>query len=132
LIREFHKEKEIIMGSFHQETLYEFRKVCPDVTTSTGPMEVVSFLLLGKTHLSETLSPIATALQVPEEAEIPIAGFRPVIQVVNESFMKAAMKKNMAVQVWTVNEKDQMERLISLGVDGIMTDYPDRLIELIK
>jgi len=28
---------------------------------------------------------------------------------------------------WTVNERSDMERLIALGVDGIITDYPDRL-----
>ncbi len=33
---------------------------------------------------------------------------------------------------WTVNEVDDMKQMIELGVDGIITDYPDRLIELLK
>ncbi len=33
---------------------------------------------------------------------------------------------------WTVNEPEDMQRMIDLGVDAIITDYPDRLIELLK
>jgi glycerophosphoryl diester phosphodiesterase len=32
----------------------------------------------------------------------------------------------MKVIVWTVNEKDQIEKMKELGVDGIISDYPDR------
>jgi glycerophosphoryl diester phosphodiesterase len=38
----------------------------------------------------------------------------------------------MRVQVWTVNDVKAMKRLLNLGVDGIMTDYPQRLMELLK
>ncbi len=39
------------------------------------------------------------------------------------------MRKALGLKVipWTVNERADMERLIALGVDGIITDYPDRL-----
>jgi len=33
---------------------------------------------------------------------------------------------------WTVNEVDDMKQQIAIGVDGIITDYPDRLIDLCK
>jgi glycerophosphoryl diester phosphodiesterase len=33
---------------------------------------------------------------------------------------------------WTVNEPDDMTRMINAGVDGIITDYPNRLIDLLK
>ena len=38
-----------------------------------------------------------------------------------------AHKHNMAVQYWTVNDEDDMEYLIDMGADCIMTDYPDKL-----
>ena len=37
---------------------------------------------------------------------------------------------NMKVDVWTVNNTEKMEKLINLGVDGIITDYPDLLLSL--
>lgn len=36
------------------------------------------------------------------------------------------------VKVWTVNASEQMESLIQMGVDGIITDYPDRLRKVLK
>jgi glycerophosphoryl diester phosphodiesterase len=38
----------------------------------------------------------------------------------------------MRVQVWSVNDVDAMQRLLELGVDGIMTDYPQRLMGVLK
>jgi len=38
----------------------------------------------------------------------------------------------MRVHVWTVNEIESMRRLIDLGVDGIMTDYPQRLVKILN
>ena len=37
----------------------------------------------------------------------------------------------MDVHAWTINEVEDMQRMIDLGVDGIITDYPDRLLELL-
>jgi glycerophosphoryl diester phosphodiesterase len=37
----------------------------------------------------------------------------------------------MDVHVWTVNEEEDMRRLLDLGVDGIITDYPDRLLDVL-
>jgi glycerophosphoryl diester phosphodiesterase len=38
----------------------------------------------------------------------------------------------LAVLPWTVNDRDDMRRLIESGVDGIITDYPDRLLDLVR
>jgi glycerophosphoryl diester phosphodiesterase len=42
-----------------------------------------------------------------------------------------AAENNMKVIPWTVNEKDDMKDLIEKGVDGIITDYPDRAMEVL-
>ena len=47
--------------------------------------------------------------------------------LVNGSFMQAARDHGLFVHPWTVNEPEEMGRLIDLGVDGIFTDFPDRL-----
>ena len=38
----------------------------------------------------------------------------------------------LVVTVWTVNEKVRMEALVDMGVDGIITDYPDRLRRVLE
>ena len=43
-------------------------------------------------------------------------------------FVEAAHRLNLKVHVWTINDPAQMQQLIEIGVDGIMTDYPDRLL----
>jgi glycerophosphoryl diester phosphodiesterase len=50
----------------------------------------------------------------------------------NENNLSAARQQGIRVNVWTLNTDDEMEKFISMGVDGIITDYPDRLIELLK
>ena len=50
---------------------------------------------------------------------------------VNSEFMHLARERRLRVIPWTVNDKQEMRRLISLGVDGIITDYPDRLLDVV-
>lgn len=56
----------------------------------------------------------------------------PFFQMVDEPHVTWARRKGYRVNVWTVNEVEDMERMVSLGVDGIITDYPDRLRDLLK
>jgi glycerophosphoryl diester phosphodiesterase len=46
-------------------------------------------------------------------------------------FVEAAHALKMEVHAWTINDEESMRRLIELGVDGIITDYPDRLIAVL-
>ena len=46
--------------------------------------------------------------------------------------MKAAQQLGLQVIPWTVNGSADMRRLLDWGVDGIITDYPDRLRELMR
>ena len=51
--------------------------------------------------------------------------------MVDERLMRWAKKKGYPVNVWTVNEEEEMKRLIALGVNMIITDHPDRLLALL-
>lgn len=51
---------------------------------------------------------------------------------VNARAIKAAQRLGLAVTVWTVNDTSRMRELIEMGVDGIITDYPDRLRRVLK
>lgn len=123
MIRRHKMTDKVIVGSFRQAVIDEFRQTCPEVATSATPSEVSEFLALSKTGLSESYSPPFQALQVPQN----LSG----LAVVTKAFVENAHRKNLKVHVWTINETADMQRLLGLGVDGIMTDYPDRLLNLL-
>ena len=52
--------------------------------------------------------------------------------LVTPSLVEKAHHAGLQVVAWTINEPDQMRRLIAAGADGIMTDYPDRLASVMK
>lgn len=56
----------------------------------------------------------------------------PRADLVTQELMEEARRAELQVAAWTVNEPEQMRALISAGVNGIMTDYPDRLCATIK
>ncbi|CAN5860100.1 glycerophosphodiester phosphodiesterase [soil metagenome] len=123
LVRERKMIDKVIVGSFNQTTIDDFRRECPEVATSASPSEVSRFLALSKAGLGDSYSPPMQALQVPENLGS--------LQVVSKEFVETAHRRNLKVHVWTINETADMQRLIEMGVDGIMTDYPDRLLKLL-
>lgn len=50
---------------------------------------------------------------------------------VTKEFIESAHKNGIEVWKWTVNDKDKMVKLIDLGIDGIITNYPDKAIGII-
>ena len=115
--------EKTIVGSFRQTALDEFRRECPEVATSASPGEVREFLMMYKAGLASSYSPPMQALQIPENIGA--------LQIVTKEFVEAAHRLNLKVHVWTINETGDMQRLREMGVDGIMTDYPDRLLNLL-
>jgi glycerophosphoryl diester phosphodiesterase len=120
-IQDHNMATKVMIASFDAGALKNFRAACPGVATSAGASEAMLFYVLQKMHLESVYSPDAQALQVP-----PTYGD---LQVVTQRFVEAAHARNLKVHVWTVNETDSMKRFMRLGVDGIMTDYPQRLLE---
>ena len=114
---------KVIVGSFRQQAIDEFRAACPEVATAATPAEVRDFLALYKVGLGESYSPPMQVLQIPERLGS--------LQIVSKDFIETARKLNLKVHVWTINDAQDMQRLIEMKVDGIMTDYPDRLLKMI-
>ena len=54
------------------------------------------------------------------------------IDLVDKRFVERAHAHNAQVHVWTINDPKMMRHLIDLGVDGLITDYPDKLLEIIQ
>jgi glycerophosphoryl diester phosphodiesterase len=127
LIRKYGMQDKVVIASFHDEAMQNFRKTCPEVATSASRGEVTKFVLLGKVFLSGLVAPQYQSIQPPydpsESMNIPI---------MTKRFIREAHAKNVAVEPWTVDDPQLMKQYIEWGVDGIMTDRPDLMLEVLK
>jgi glycerophosphoryl diester phosphodiesterase len=124
LIRRYHMQDRVLVSGFQQANMDVFRKACPEVATSATEDEARTFFILSTLGLSAAYSPNYQSLQVPE--------YSGDIHVLTPRFIAAAHRRGLAVQPWTIDEEADLRRILSLGVDGINTNYPDRLLTLLK
>ena len=113
----------VVVGSFDGATLAAFRQACPQVPTAASEAEVRRLVILSKLGLGRLYQGQAQMLQIPE--------FNGRLRLITRRFVHEAHRHNVAVHVWTINETEHMARLIALGVDGIVSDYPRRLLQLL-
>lgn len=123
MIRNHKMTDKVIIGSFRQVAVDEFRQYCPEVATSATPQEALTFFTMYKLGLADSYTPPMQALQIPQNLWK--------MQIVDKNFVEAAHKLNLQVHIWTINETEDMQRLIDAEADGIMTDYPDKLLDLV-
>jgi glycerophosphoryl diester phosphodiesterase len=123
LLKAYGREAQVVVGSFHDDQLSLFRRLSPRTCTAAGVRETRIFYLLNQAHLSRLFHPLFNAFQVPERFGR--------LRLVTPHFIQTAHRKGLMVHVWTVNEMEDMRRLIEWGVDGIITDYPDRGAEVL-
>jgi glycerophosphoryl diester phosphodiesterase len=123
LIRKYKMQERVLVASFQDQRMDEFRTECPEVATSAARQETTTFVLLSKVWLGGLLSPQFHSLQVPEKS----SG----ITVMTPGFVQAAHVRNLKVEPWTIDDPQQMKLYIDWGVDGIITDRPDLLLEVL-
>lgn len=123
LLEEFDRTDDVIVASFVDTYLEPFKLIAPDVHTSTATGQAAVFWASAQGPAPGAPNPRYQALQVP----ITFEG----LEVVNEDFVARAQANGFAVHVWTINDRETMEWLLDIGVDGIMTDRPSLLDELL-
>jgi glycerophosphoryl diester phosphodiesterase len=125
LICQHNVAERLCVGSFSNQTVADFRRACPEVARTASHAEVRRWFVLSKLRLDRFYWGNGHVLQIPEIDED--SGLR----LVTPRSVQAAHRNNIAVHVWTVNEPDDMQRLIDLGVDGIISDFPDQALRLL-
>ena len=118
LLAEFGRSDDVIVASFLDPATDAFRRFAPAVPTSAGTMATAEAWRAVQAGEGVPDMP-AVAFQVPERQGDLV--------VVDERFVAAAHGAGKAVHVWTVNDAESMERLLDLGVDGIISDVPTTL-----
>ncbi len=127
LIRKHNMQDKVVIASFHNDAMKNFRTVCPEVATSASRGEVTNYVLLGKAFLWGFYLPHFQTIQPPWNPEDSLG-----IQIMTERFIRESHAKNIRVEPWTVDDPELMKRYIEWGVDGIITDRPDLMIELLN
>ena len=123
LLAEFGRSDDLIVASFLDPATDAFRRVAPSVPTSAGTMATAEAWRSVQAGDGVPDMP-AVAFQVPERQGDLV--------VVDERFVAAAHGAGKAVHVWTVNDTESMERLVGLGVDGIISDVPTTLCDVLS
>lgn len=115
----------VAAAAFSDRRLARLRRLAgPKLATSMGPGSVavlracgwLSFLRLG-------------FLSRGSMAQVPVR--QGPVRVVDRAFLRAARAAGVEVHTWTIDEAEQMRRLLDLGVDGIVTDRPDVLRDVL-
>lgn len=125
LIRQHNVAHRLCVGSFSNKTVADFRRVCPEVARTASHAETVRWYALSKLRLDRFYWGRGQVLQIPEVDED--SGLR----LVTPRSVRAAHRNNIAVHVWTVNEPADMQRLLDMGVDGLISDFPDRVLRAV-
>lgn len=124
LLRREGRTASVMVGSFHDRAMAVFRETCPEVATSAASDDVRGFFVLQTMLLPGLYTPRNEAFQVP----VREGG----LTIVTPRFVRSAHERNVDVHVWTIDDPSEMRRLLDLGVDGIITDRPDRLLRVLE
>ncbi len=111
--------KRVIVASEHQHPLDKIRGLAPKIPTNFSSGEVAEFVRALQSD-EHPKGPLGAALQIP-----PAYG---AIKLVTAESVAAAHRLGLEVHVWTVNEEIDMRDLFAMGVDGLISDYPARLL----
>ncbi|MFS8650803.1 MAG: glycerophosphodiester phosphodiesterase [Caldibacillus sp.] len=125
IIEKFRLEERVIIASFDQNIIDTVLKISRgQALVSAGKKEATKFVLTHKLFLNGLYRPGVDALHFPLKS----SGFN----LVDKKLIRGAQRRGMQIHYWTVNDPETMGKLLELGADGIMTDYPDRLMKLIN
>jgi len=115
----------VLVASEHDQVVAEFRELSKGrVATSPGFRGALGFWL-------RVLSCTAANGVFPFDAlQIP-PSYRG-LDVVTPRFVQAAHAHGIQVHVWTIDDRKQMHRLLDAGVDALMTDLPEVLLEVLS
>ncbi|HKS70437.1 MAG TPA: glycerophosphodiester phosphodiesterase [Ktedonobacterales bacterium] len=117
------QDRRLVASGDEHAPIVRFRALTRGrVATSASGDEIRNFLLCSWCGVTLWMRPAYVALQVPETWRG--------VRVVSPRFIAAAHRRGLDVHVWTVDERTAMERLLAWGADGVMTDRPDLLAQV--
>jgi glycerophosphoryl diester phosphodiesterase len=129
LIIDYNLEDYVLVATaFHDVSDYIALNY-PEVYLSTSEAEAREMVLKALTFREVFYHPSRySVLQLPVSFEFPVINE---LNLTSNRLLRITHKHNMAMHYWTINDEDEMRRLIQAGADGIITDNPALLISII-
>ena len=110
---------QIVIGTFHDEIEEELKTNYPDLLRGAPTGTAASFVLTQYLGVNIFDQGDFACLQIPMSYDLGIE-----IGLVDQGLINRAHRRNIAVQYWTINDEEDMRKLIEMGCDAIMTDDP--------
>ncbi len=123
LIEELELDTQVVVASFGDAAIAEVRELNPRLITAFSLSEMIELFLLNPNNIGTYEAP-GEIMQVP-----PAQGN---IDALSPEILGMADEAGLRVQVWTINDRQEMIDIMALGVDGIFTDDPALLEEIIS
>lgn len=122
-------DKTLVATAFDDISKYIVENY-PEINLSTSQAEAQKVIIPAYTLSSLFYKPNQySTVQIPTQFNLPVIN---TLNLSTNLLVDTLHRHNMAVHYWTINDPDEMRRLIELGCDGIITDYPDILMEVIN
>lgn len=130
LLAEYELLEETLVATAFDDISKYIVENYPEVTLSTSQKEAQNIIIPAYTFTSIFYTPDQyAAVQIPVSFNLPVINE---LNLATKLLINTLHRHNMAVHYWTINDPNQMRTLIELGADGIITDYPDVLQNIIK
>ena len=123
VIRDAHAESRVIVAGFSQQVLDVIRRLAPEIPTSASQDEVTAGIRLASTGQAITRGAFRLF-----QAPVRFNG-QPAFDA---AFVRGARGAGLPVQVWVVDEADEMRQLLDWGVNGIISDRPDVALAVVR
>ncbi|KEO82118.1 glycerophosphodiester phosphodiesterase [Tumebacillus flagellatus] len=124
-IKRHRAQDRVLVTSFHTVTMQRFKRLGMNgVATSANTRNMVEFVAYWRCGLHKFYKPPVDAFQVP------VSQYG--IKVVTPRSVQIAHDHGVKVHVWTINDEAEIAKLLSWGVDGICSDYPDRVVNVMR
>jgi len=115
--------RSVLVASEHQQPLAEIRKLAPEIPTNFSYLESGVFIQAMGTR---------DANYRPPGDAVQISHFYEGWELVTRQSVEFAHSLGIEMHVWTVNEEAEMSELLDMRVDGLVSDYPGRALEVVR
>ncbi len=124
-IKQYQLEDNIVVVAFSEEVLAYFYEITNgEILIGSSVEETKDFIFTGLSAMEFLYRPNASIIAIPTSN----SG----INLASKRVIQSAHRRKMAVHYWTINDKEEMKKLIELGADGLITDRPDLMAEVLR